>query len=368
MNPTQTEQRYSYSTEPHAAPGPKKKSKYRPEGDDEENSTVPQNIMYDSRVIRGSTYAAKTITVSSKKASPTKRGKPNRNLMSQSYDRAQTPPPVDGRCHMDIQTDEYLEVIADRPPEADAETQTLPFMDRPASPLFIRSKTGVDIQTQIEEDDLWDFDLEVEPLLEVLVGKTLHLSMLEIMQEEELDAIRQQQEEFENVRNAELAEVQRLEAEIKRKDLEKERRVKQGVKRLQDQRNLEESIAARAFSNQFLGELHVSVFDALEQMGAFYDPVRREVEELFVADLVGSLLGNAAAYDVAAAMATELIEAAKAKAKEFEKEAVKQRREHMARLEAERKARVEAEAEAKAAADAAAAAAEAAAEGGGGDE
>ena len=60
-------------------------------------------------------------------------------------------------------------------------------MDRPASPLFVRAKTGVDVVTQILPGDLFDFDLEVEPVLEVLVGKTIHVAMLELMQEEELE-------------------------------------------------------------------------------------------------------------------------------------------------------------------------------------
>lgn len=43
--------------------------------------------------------------------------------------------------------------------------------------------------TQIQPGDLFDFDLEVEPILEVLVGKTLHVAMLELMQEEELEVV-----------------------------------------------------------------------------------------------------------------------------------------------------------------------------------
>lgn len=34
---------------------------------------------------------------------------------------------------------------------------------------------GIDIETQIENGDLFDFDLEVEPILEVLVGKTIYI-------------------------------------------------------------------------------------------------------------------------------------------------------------------------------------------------
>ncbi len=40
-------------------------------------------------------------------------------------------------------------------------------MDRPPTPLFMPSKSGVDVFTQIEGGDLFDFDAEVEPILEV---------------------------------------------------------------------------------------------------------------------------------------------------------------------------------------------------------
>ena len=51
----------------------------------------------------------------------------------------------------------------------------------------------------------------MEPILDVLVGKTLEQSMMEVMEEEELAELRAHQEEFVQLRNAELAETQRLE-------------------------------------------------------------------------------------------------------------------------------------------------------------
>ena len=54
-------------------------------------------------------------------------------------------------------------------------------------------KTGVDQETQIYEGDLFDFDSEVDPILEVLVGKTLEQSMMEVMEEEELLQMRSHQ-------------------------------------------------------------------------------------------------------------------------------------------------------------------------------
>lgn len=353
--------KFSYSAQPHAAPV-KHRPKYR--DDSETGGVVTQNLMYDARVVRGNTYSAKALPSPEPGNSMKKSLRKDKGRRPLGTKRSSTPPAVDGRTHMTMQTEDFLEELTDRPIEQDAETQTQPYMDRPPSPLFVRAKIGFDIQTQIEAGDLFDFDLEVEPILEVLVGKTLHVAMLEVMQEEELEAIRLQQEEYETIRNIELAEVQRLEAELKRKEQEKRRRVEQEKKRLEDRHRLEELIAARQFSNQFLGELHISVFDQLEAQGHFYDPVQREVEELFMGDLLSAMTSGADMYEAASQVAWELLEAARSLAKKHEAECIRQRKELQERLEreeAERKrlaeeARLAAEEAARLAAEAAEAA------------
>lgn len=351
---------YSYATQPKAAPV-KRASKYR----DDEQSDGAANIMHDPRIIRGNTYSAKVITNTLNKdpaaTKPTRSSNPAKKRFVGR--RGGTPPPVEGRVHSTIQTEEFIEELSDRPVELDAETQTQQFMDRPISPLFIRAKTGKDVETQITPGDLFDFDLEVEPLLEILVGKTLQVAMLELMQEEELEAIRQQQEEFESIRNVELAEVKRLEAESRRKAHEKEQRVIQEKKRVADRRELEEKIAARSFAYQYLGSLHTTVFEMMEEQGIFYDPVKKEVEEIFVKGLTSSLRLRSSCYEAAAAMAVELVEAARTKARVFEGTALRLREEMYERIAREKalaeQQRLAAEAEAKRLAEIAAAAEEA---------
>lgn len=68
--------------------------------------------------------------------------------------------------------------------------------------------------TQIfdEDPDLFDFDKEIEPMLNVLVRKTLEQARMLVLEEEELNIMKQQKKEYEEVRNAELIEAQRLEA------------------------------------------------------------------------------------------------------------------------------------------------------------
>jgi len=63
----------------------------------------------------------------------------------------------------------------------------------------------------------------VKPVLEVLVGKTMEQALIEVMEEEELSNLREQQRQFQELRNAELVEQQRLEEEDRRRRVEKVR-------------------------------------------------------------------------------------------------------------------------------------------------
>lgn len=65
--------------------------------------------------------------------------------------------------------------------------------------------------TQIEDGDLFHFDDEVEPILNVLTTKVLEQSRMEVLEEEEIKAMKLNQRTFEELRNRELMNVERLE-------------------------------------------------------------------------------------------------------------------------------------------------------------
>lgn len=66
-------------------------------------------------------------------------------------------------------------------------------MQRPPSPPYVPAKIGCDAFTQILEGELFDFDTEVQPILEALVGKTLEQALLEVMHDEELADMKEKQ-------------------------------------------------------------------------------------------------------------------------------------------------------------------------------
>ena len=70
-------------------------------------------------------------------------------------------------------------------------------MPRPPTPKYVPKKTGIDKITQIEDFDLFDYDREVQPILNVLLTKSVEQALLEVEEETELDEIRKFKGEYE---------------------------------------------------------------------------------------------------------------------------------------------------------------------------
>lgn len=187
---------------------------------------------------------------------------------------------------MDIQTDSYLEELTERTVEFEAETQTDFLLDRPPSPLFMPAKIGVDIDTQIYDGDLFDFDVEVEPVLEVLTGKTLEQSMMEVLEEEELDSLRRHQEDFEKRRNTEVLEVQRMEAAEKRRSDEMTRRMQQQAAKREQDLSVMKKVMSRSIAAGHLSSLKEGALAHLKDAQVFTDTRQGAVETKFVPQLL----------------------------------------------------------------------------------
>ncbi|XP_031467258.1 radial spoke head protein 3 homolog [Phasianus colchicus] len=280
---------YTYCSPPRAVPA---RPKYRaPLEADEPVKEAARwaNLMYDRRVVRGNTYARQAVpmcihhpSVFEIQRQREARRKALARKRAEEQIQLRTPEPVEGREHVHVQTELYLEEISDRIIEVDVECQTDAFLDRPPTPFFVPAKTGRDVATQIEEGELFDFDIEVKPILEVLIGKTIEQALLEVMEEEELARLWAHQRAYAELRNAELAEVQRLEEQDRRYREEKERCKQLQMQMLQKEKETMEKIAAQAFAKRYLADLIPSVFNNLHESGFFYDPIERDIETEFL--------------------------------------------------------------------------------------
>lgn len=218
---------YTFRAEPKAV---KNRAKYRNKDEYQLQGSKPNSLMNDRRIVRGNTFARKPQPIIDVTAPMRKQ----RNVPQpqEEMPRATTPEPVVGRHHMQVQTDNYLEDLREKVKEHDFGTQTDPELDFPTKPIFNPTTSGLDMYTFIEEGDLFDFDMEVEPVLGVLTSKNLNAALLEVLEEEEMKEMLRYREAYNQERNAQTAELQRLHAKDQRFEEEKTRRIAQAKERL----------------------------------------------------------------------------------------------------------------------------------------
>ncbi|XP_035907942.1 radial spoke head protein 3 homolog isoform X1 [Anopheles stephensi] len=257
-----------------------------------------QNVMHDRRVIRGSNYTSTSnLQVGHVNNSPNMpRWNPyfgyagllsgkgdgdgnqkeaearRRQMLRKKYvSRNQrgvigTPPPVRGRRHETVQTEKYLEELFLHPPELDAGCQTDLFLHRPPSPPYVPAKTGCDASTEILDGELFDFDIEVQPIIEVLVSRTLEQALVEVLHEEEIAEMKQQQQKILALREAELAELRRLEQEEQKRQAERDRRFLQDKIARDLDREMQERITAAKLLQGRLDEIVPEVMAAVDKI------------------------------------------------------------------------------------------------------
>ena len=136
---------------------------------------------------------------------------------------------------------------------------------------FLPQKLGKDVGTQIMDDDLFNFDRDVQPLLTVIVGKTLEQSMLELEQEEELENLREAKLMYSRRKNEDNKRIKNLEdREIQKKynnDAKKEHRRQVRERR----KNTQKELISRVISKTYLRDLVKNSYNDLVFRGQFRD-------------------------------------------------------------------------------------------------
>lgn len=124
-----------------------------------------------------------------------------------------TPPPVKGRRHETIQTERYLEELLVKPTDYSVECQTDMYLYEIPNAPYVSTKSGVDVATETETDKLYDFDEEVEPILDALVEISMKQALNELMQEEEMIELQRQTEQYIALKGMQNSELKRLDTE-----------------------------------------------------------------------------------------------------------------------------------------------------------
>ncbi|GMI51702.1 hypothetical protein TeGR_g7430 [Tetraparma gracilis] len=259
------------------------------------------NIAKDPRVAKGSTYSAARAAASralevgelsaSSGAAAKARRASRRKKPTSIYSYS---PSAATRDDLDLAP--YLTEQARPVATSEEGCQTAEFAARPPSPAFVPKKTGVDVCTQLgaepgEEGDsaLFDFDLEVQNLLGVIVGKAMEQALLEVESEEELAGLARQEAELLAQQEAELRSVREADRESIRRAREKRERVREEVASAEGRDALRMKVAAVRMMKQCLPVMQAGVYEEEVRAGRW---VVSDIGQDFVPWLLEAVRGR----------------------------------------------------------------------------
>ncbi|CAK70204.1 unnamed protein product (macronuclear) [Paramecium tetraurelia] len=166
-------------------------------------------------------------------------------------------------------------------------TQTDKLQKKPEDPPFIPKKTGIDAATQVEDYELFDFDREVTPILNVICTKTLEQACLEIEQEEEFLAMYRFKEAFEkrrvNDKTKQQVTVERekqlidQKTEVLKKYSQKQERMQKVIFKAQ----------AHAIAKEYLKPLQGQIMQQVISSGFYPNEFMNQLQTMFMDYLVG---------------------------------------------------------------------------------
>jgi hypothetical protein len=291
-----TSNKFTYITQPHSAP--KLLSNSLPTRD------VPLTLMSDPRVVRGNTHSIARKITKSRSENHNERLHDGGNLSPGGFKKTSTSPNDFSSSHgsstasyyrfdpkpfaeKDIDMLSYLieeETAVVRRSEADTQIDTL--LNLPPLETFVPLKTGVDESTQVEDtNELFDFDLEVSPLLEVIVRKTLEQALLEVCAEYEIGNIQSNIQQFETQKENEQKWIQDQE-HLLRNEIERKNKTKNemlDIKR--KEKDMKSKVAGVLMVRQLMPSVMEIITTSHIKSGAWID-INRTHSSLSLSDVV----------------------------------------------------------------------------------
>ena len=337
------------------------------------SASLPLNLAKDSRVrlVKGSTSGTIRKLVASEKGVTAGNNVNTVRKLKGSGSKIANYEPPEGTKFFTFETypslkpeiDLYPNLVEQVPPSSletfDRELQTDIFVERPESPAYIPAKIGADTGTQIENSELFDFDLEVIPLLETIVAKTIEQATFEVQSEEELRRIEEHIQTLVVKRDEEIADNVKREKNFIADQVERQKYLEEIRRTKEEERHLCIRIAANKMMKQTLPQIFEEAVVDLIQEGKLADPTVSQVTHAAMVEITSSVSNTFQTYHTAAQLVDELLRSAESKFEaiwdEEQERLAKLREEDRIKCEAEETMRKKAEEDAKAKADAEAA-------------
>ncbi|KAG5178192.1 radial spoke protein 3-domain-containing protein [Tribonema minus] len=193
---------------------------------------------------------------------------------------------------------------------SDSVTQTDEFAEKPDEVYYKQPLGGADAATEVINTELFDFDREIKPLLDVLIGKTLEQAKLEVERSWELQQIAQATDRFNAERVAEARAQEQLEAAaIERRRAEEAQRRAAAAAAL-SRWQATQKVAAVCMMRQCWPGVLRGACEALRAAGRWCEPRAIDIADEFMPWLLDSVGARAGALSAAYAVTDGLCEEA----------------------------------------------------------
>lgn len=279
---------YTYVSQPHSAP--RVNSQTLPT----RGGSLPLTMMSDPRVVRGNTHSlARKISKAreeeeTKQSLQTKYRGEDSSGSNNSADFPLSSMPsykfaVKSFGARGIDIDQYLVdeneekyVVKQR----DVDTQADELLPRSETPPHIPAKTGVDKSTQVEDtNDLFHFDVEVKPMLEVIIQKTLQQALMEVEAEYELVSLQQAVRQFESQQEEEANWMRQEEQSVKNEYYRMRQEIEEKTRRKEEEKAFKSGIAGVQMMRQLLPSMFEEIANQHNRERVWVEPERQFIEK-----------------------------------------------------------------------------------------
>ena len=245
-------------------------------------SKLTYNFVTDSRLKRGHNFGIIYVTSSNydetsslkpQTKKDSKNFKPNlknKNYIGQIKEKEAQEKKInekEGECG--ICTTKVTTTVRPTPITFEEIIQTDPLPPPPQPLLIWPKKTGIDEECQIEDGDLFCFDEEVQPLVHIIVSKTLEESRREVLEEEELKHIKEQQIKYKKLNEANNNRIKSIEEREKKIFAEHNRKKELKENRIKLTKIFQQKLQSRMKAKQYISKLKSDCYNSLGQNKVF---------------------------------------------------------------------------------------------------
>ena len=191
------------------------------------------------------------------------------NLQKSKEMETKTKTANDKEGEVGICTEKVKSFSRPKPLTFEVKIQTDPMPEPPIPQFKWKEKTGIDVECQIEDEDLFNFDEEVKPLIHVLISKTLEDARREVLEEEELKEIIKQQEKYKNLFENNNRKVRQMEEDEKNRFEEYKKRKEIKNNMIQLTKTYQKKLKCRQMAKQYISKLRPDVYKDLGNKKVF---------------------------------------------------------------------------------------------------